>query len=103
MPLEKGSSREVVSRNIATEREAGKPEDQAVAIALKEAGLSHQKDAAMPAAQPKEHRAPSPGGPEREIRVPDAPGEELPGMPVPVTKDSLADVNKRNREKYDRK
>lgn len=38
MPLEKGSSKEVISRNIATERNAGKPEDQAVAIAMRTAG-----------------------------------------------------------------
>ena len=44
MPLMKGSSREAISRNIATEREHGKPEDQAVAIAMSEAGKS--KDAA---------------------------------------------------------
>jgi predicted DNA-binding antitoxin AbrB/MazE fold protein len=44
MPLMKGSSREAISRNIATEREHGKPEDQVVAIAMSEAGKS--KDAA---------------------------------------------------------
>lgn len=38
MPLEKGSSQEVISRNIATERHAGKPEKQAVAIAMRTAG-----------------------------------------------------------------
>lgn len=37
MPLEKGSSQETISHNIATEREHGKPEKQAVAIALNEA------------------------------------------------------------------
>ena len=37
MPLEQGKSKEVISRNIAKEREAGKPEKQAVAIALSEA------------------------------------------------------------------
>jgi|ERR1019366_2524767 uncharacterized protein YxjI len=37
MPLEPGSSREVISRNIATERDAGKPEKQAVAIAMSKA------------------------------------------------------------------
>lgn len=41
MPLEAGSSRAVVSRNIATERRAGKPEDQAVAIAMRKAGKSY--------------------------------------------------------------
>ena len=34
MPLETGSSKEAISKNIATERGAGKPEDQAVAIAM---------------------------------------------------------------------
>ena len=34
MPLESGSSKEVISRNIATEIRHGKPRDQAVAIAL---------------------------------------------------------------------
>lgn len=47
MPLEQGSSRETVSSNIKTEMEHGKPQAQAVAIALKEAGLSNQ-DAVAP-------------------------------------------------------
>lgn len=34
MPLERGTSEATVSRNIATERAAGKPEKQAVAIAM---------------------------------------------------------------------
>ena len=34
MPLKKGSSRSVVSSNIRTEIVAGKPQKQAVAIAL---------------------------------------------------------------------
>lgn len=45
MPLEKGSSREVVSHNIETEVNAGKPQKQAVAIAMSKAGKS-TKDAA---------------------------------------------------------
>ena len=40
MPLEKGSSKEAISRNIATEVRAGKPEKQAVAIAYNVAGKS---------------------------------------------------------------
>ena len=47
MPLEKGSSREAVSHNIETEIEHGKPQKQAVAIALHTAGLSN-KDAVSP-------------------------------------------------------
>ncbi|QGZ66365.1 NUDIX hydrolase [Paraburkholderia acidisoli] len=42
MPLEQGSSREAISHNIATERAAGKPEKQAIAIAYSEAGKSRQ-------------------------------------------------------------
>jgi len=40
MPLEEGSSNDVISRNIATERDAGKKEDQAIAIAMDKAGKS---------------------------------------------------------------
>lgn len=40
--LESGSSRETVSRNIKTEVEAGKPQKQAVAIALSKAGKSNK-------------------------------------------------------------
>jgi hypothetical protein len=40
MPLESGSSKEVISRNIAREVHAGRPQDQAVAIAMSKAGKS---------------------------------------------------------------
>lgn len=43
MPLEKGSSRKTISGNIAREMEAGKPQRQAVAIALRTAGKSRYR------------------------------------------------------------
>lgn len=38
MPLEKGSSKAVISRNIKTEMAHGKPQKQAIAIAMRSAG-----------------------------------------------------------------
>jgi hypothetical protein len=38
MPLKGGSSKKVVSQNIKTEMEHGKPQKQAVAIAMRKAG-----------------------------------------------------------------
>ena len=43
MPLEKGSSRRVISNNIRTEMHAGKPQRQAIAIAYSEARRGKRK------------------------------------------------------------
>jgi hypothetical protein len=43
MPLVKGKSKKAVSQNIKTEMAAGKPQKQAVAIALNVAGKSKGK------------------------------------------------------------
>lgn len=43
MPLKNGTSKKVISENIAELRRSGRPKDQAVAIAYSEAGKSKKK------------------------------------------------------------
>jgi len=40
MPLKSGSSRQAISDNITTEMHHGKPQKQAIAIAMRKAGKS---------------------------------------------------------------
>lgn len=46
MPLLKGNSKEIVSSNIAELRRSGRPEAQAVAIAMRESGQAKSSDRA---------------------------------------------------------
>ena len=43
MPLKSGKSNKVISQNIRTEMAAGRPQKQAIAIALSKAGKSKRK------------------------------------------------------------
>jgi len=48
MPLKKGKSKAVISSNIRELMHSGRPQKQAIAIAMSEAGKSKRKKARMP-------------------------------------------------------
>jgi hypothetical protein len=56
MPLKHGSSRETISQNIRTEIKHGKPQKQAVAIALAVARRSKRKKSKMSELRSGEYR-----------------------------------------------
>jgi hypothetical protein len=43
MPLKKGSSKKTISENIKREMHAGRPQKQAIAIAMRSAGKTRSK------------------------------------------------------------
>jgi len=43
MPLKRGSSKKVISQNIRTEMKSGRPQKQAIAIAMSKAGKSKKR------------------------------------------------------------
>ena len=85
MPLEQGSSRETVSHNIETEMAHHKPQKQAIAIAMKEAGLSRNQDA-----EPKESKA--------GVTLPAEPKELPEYKQVGAPGMTLGDIQKKNEE-----
>lgn len=55
MPLQTGSSQKVISSNIRTEMHSGKPQKQAIAIAMSKAGKSTGRKARSRKARPRGH------------------------------------------------
>ena len=76
MPLKEGGSRETISSNIATEMHHGKPQKQAVAIAMSKAGKS--RDEMTISGSPGEGKVPS----MPTISLPESGSGTMPPMPT---------------------
>jgi hypothetical protein len=129
MPLAKGSSNEVVSKNIATEIREGKDPKQAAAIAYSVAGrakdmktddvggvswnkpgnVGYSINTGMDGkTMDAEKQMPSPQATEFKPRSIPGPEKEFkprelpepPGQPKPATSDTAASFNARNRARY---
>jgi hypothetical protein len=84
MPLKEGSSRETISENIKTEMEHGKPQKQAIAIAMRKAGKPKPKDSTGAFSTGELER------PDTSVNV------GPPGM-------TLAEINEKNKQYWEQK
>ena len=94
MPLEKGSSQEVISKNISEMRKSGHPEKQAVAAAMNNAN----KDQTMPdpATGPMSTDGPS-GGKVEGLPEAATPSSKPNASDCAMNYDQIRDYGKRKR------
>jgi hypothetical protein len=102
MPLEKGKSDEVVSRNISELRHSGRPQNQAVAIAMKTAGRSKNQDEKPGESVMVPEPSPAQLPPSVQNSIPPVVPKVIPNQPM-NSMDSLANMNKANRAYWSRK